>query len=63
MSMTSPTAPGVERKWTSIEEFAEEVAAARIYGGIHYRNSTEVAKGMGARIGELTVQNYLKPVQ
>ena len=63
LSMTSPTAPGIERKWTSIEEFAEEVAAARIYGGIHYRNSTEVAKGMGARIGELTVQNYLKPVQ
>lgn len=45
LSMTSPTAPGVERKLTSIKEFAAEVSAARICGGIHYRNSTEVAKG------------------
>lgn len=62
LSMRSPTAPGVERKWTSVRQFAEEVSAARIYGGIHYRDSTEVAKRMGAKIGELTVQNYLRPV-
>jgi hypothetical protein len=60
--MTSQTAPGVEGKWTSIKEFAEEVLAARIYGGIHYRNSAEVGKDMGAKIGELTVHNYLKSV-
>lgn len=63
LTMTSPTAPGVERKWSSIKDFAEEVSAARIYGGIHYRNSTEVGKSMGTKIGELTAQNYLKPVQ
>jgi len=61
LSMTSPTAPGVERHWTSIKDFADEVSSARIYGGIHYRTSTEVAKRMGTEIGELTVQNYLKP--
>jgi hypothetical protein len=62
LSMRSPTAPGVERHWTSIKDFADEVSSARIYGGIHYRTSTEVAKRMGSQIGELTVQNYLKPV-
>jgi len=50
-------------KWASIAEYAEEVSLARIYGGIHYRNSTVVGKAMGKKIGELTVQNYLKPVR
>lgn len=62
LTMTSATAPGVVHKWASIAEYAEEVSLARIYGGIHYRNSTVVGKAMGKKIGELVVQNYLKPV-
>jgi hypothetical protein len=62
LTMTSPTAPGVVRKWATIGEYAEEVSSARIYGGIHYRNSTMVGKAMGKKIGELAVQAYLKPV-
>ena len=61
-TMTSPTAPGVTRKWTSIKDWADEISAARIYGGIHYRNSTVVGKDMGRKIGELVVQSQLKPV-
>ena len=61
-TMTSPTAPGVTRKWTSVKDWADEISAARIYGGIHYRNSTVVGQAMGKKIGELVVQNYLKPV-
>ena len=63
LTMTSPTAPGAVHKWGSIAEYAEEVSVARIYGGIHYRNSTVVGKAMGRKIGDLAVQNYLKPVQ
>jgi hypothetical protein len=62
LSMTSPTVPGAVHKWPSIAEYAEEVALARIYGGIHYRNSLVVGKAMGKKIGDLAVQNYLKPV-
>lgn len=62
LSMTSPAAPGVVHKWATIADYAEEVSAARIYGGLHYRNSTVVGKAMGKRIGDLAVQNYLKPV-
>jgi len=63
LTMTSPTAPGVVRKWSSIGDYAEEVSVARIYGGLHYRNSTVVGKAMGKKIGDLAVQNYLKPVR
>lgn len=61
-TMTSPTAPGVTRKWTSVKDWADEISAARVYGGIHYRNSTLVGQAMGKKIGELAVQNYLKPI-
>jgi hypothetical protein len=60
LTMTSATAPGVTHKWASIAEYAEEVSLARIYGGLHYRNSTMVGKAMGKKIGDLAVQNYLK---
>jgi hypothetical protein len=62
LTMTSPTAPGAVHKWPNIEAYAEEVSVARIYGGLHYRNSTMVGKAMGKKIGELACQNYLKPV-
>lgn len=62
LTMTSATAPGVVHKWATIAEYADEVSLARIYGGLHYRNSTVVGKAMGKKIGDLAVQNYLKPV-
>jgi hypothetical protein len=63
LSMTSSAAPGAVHKWASIQEWAEEVSAARICGGIHYRNSTVVGKDMGKKIGELAVRNYLTPAR
>jgi hypothetical protein len=61
LSMTSSTAPGVVHNWPNIEAYAQEVSLARIYGGLHYRNSTMVGKVMGKKIGELACQNFLKP--
>jgi hypothetical protein len=63
VTMTSPTAPGVVRRWTTGKAFTDEVSAARIYGGIHYRTSTVVGQAMGRQIGEYAVQNYLKPIR
>jgi PAP2 superfamily protein len=53
ISMTSPTAPGVTRKWTRLQDYSDEVSAARIYAGFHYRFSTIVGKDMGNKIGAL----------
>ncbi|WP_426612518.1 vanadium-dependent haloperoxidase [Bradyrhizobium sp. McL0616] len=59
-SLTSPTAPGVVRKWTRLQDYSAEVANARIYSGFHYRFSTAVGKDMGMKIGELTVATQLR---
>ena len=52
ISLTSPTAPGVTRRWTRLQDYSDEVANARIYAGFHYRFFTEVGKDMGKKIGE-----------
>lgn len=53
----SPTAGGAVRTWASVAAFTKEVAQARIYDGVHYRNSTEVGSAMGTKIGELVAKS------
>jgi PAP2 superfamily len=62
IAMTSPTAPGVTRRWTNMTAFTEEVANARIWAGFHYRFSTRVGTQMGYEIGEYVVKNVMQPV-
>ena len=58
LATTSPTAKGVVRRWSTVEEFIREVENARIYEGIHYRTSVEVGSAMGKQIGALAAQRY-----
>jgi hypothetical protein len=59
ITLVSPTAPGVTRKWTRLQDYSDEVANARIYAGFHYRFSTEAGKDMGKKIAELTASTQL----
>jgi hypothetical protein len=61
LTTTSYTANGAARSWTTIDDFIQEVANARIYDGVHYRNSTEVGAAMGKQVGELAVAKHLPP--
>jgi PAP2 superfamily len=58
LSTSSNTAPGVTRHWTSTDAVMQEVAMARICGGVHYRTSTEVGNRMGEQVGELVAKAY-----
>ena len=60
LTTTSDTAMGAARSWTNIDDFIQEVANARIYDGVHYRNSTEVGTAMGKNTGALAVTKYLR---
>ena len=60
ITLTSPTAPGVTRRWTRLQDYSDEVSLARIYAGFHYRFSTEAGKDMGRKIGALTVATQLR---
>jgi hypothetical protein len=63
VTMTSPTAPGLVRRWRTAKAFTDEVSMARLYGGIHYRTSIVVGQAMGRQIGELAARQYLRPVR
>jgi len=60
LSSSSSTAGGAVRTWVSVDDFVHEVAVARIYDGVHYRNSTEVGTAMGKKIGALAVKSVPK---
>ncbi|MFN7965923.1 MAG: vanadium-dependent haloperoxidase [Acidobacteriota bacterium] len=61
LTTSSVTAAGATRTWNSIDDFVREVSNARIYDGVHYRNSTEVGTAMGKQIGELAAAKHLQP--
>lgn len=61
ITITSPTAPGVVRRWTRLDDYRDEVSNARVWAGFHYRFSTETGKDMGRKIGELAVATQLRP--
>ena len=63
LTTTSVTAKGAARSWTKIDDIMQEVANARIYDGVHYRNSTEVGTAMGKQIGELVVAKFPPPLK
>jgi hypothetical protein len=63
IALTSPTAPGVTRRYRRLSEYSAEVLNARIYDGVHYRNSGNVGAAMGRQIGAYLVDNVLTPLR
>jgi hypothetical protein len=61
ISMTSATAPGITHRWERIADYVKEINNARIWGGIHYRNTTEVGERMGREIGRLAATSLMQP--
>jgi hypothetical protein len=53
--------PGVYRSFSTCLDAAEEAAASRIYGGIHFRFASEDGLQAGISIGEWTATRYLLP--
>jgi hypothetical protein len=60
LSTTSPALPGVTRSWSSVDAFTQEVINARIYDGVHYRNSGEVGQALGIKVGEVAAAKLLR---
>ena len=59
LATRSATAEQATRRWSSVEAFMQEVANARVYGGMHYRFSSEAGLAMGRSVGALAVQRFL----
>jgi len=53
---------GAVRHYTSAAEIHAEEGNARVWGGMHWRNSTEVGTALGRRVGRYTARHLLKPL-
>jgi hypothetical protein len=53
----SDALPGVVRSFSSFDAAQEEVANARIFGGIHYRASTDDGRKLGTAVGKYVLEN------
>jgi len=51
---------GAVRDYASAREIHAEEANARVWGGMHWRNSTEVGTRVGSRVGKYTATHLLK---
>ena len=60
---TSVTRPGVVRSFSSFSKAAEENADSRIYVGFHFRHATTEGLKLGARIGTVAFNHYLRPAK
>lgn len=58
LTTTSDAAGGAIRSWTAVDDFMLEVINARIYDGVHYRNSGIVGAEMGKQIGNMAAKKY-----
>ena len=61
ISLTSPTAPGITHRWSSLAAFTNEVANARVWAGFHYRSSGRVGTAMGGEVGRYVAANFAPP--
>jgi membrane-associated phospholipid phosphatase len=51
---------GAVRQYSSVAAVAEEEGNARVWGGMHWRNSTEVGTALGLRVGRYTARHLLR---
>jgi hypothetical protein len=60
LQTTSYLVKGPARTWTKIDDFVQEVGNARVYDGVHFRNSTEVGTALGKQVGALAIAKFLQ---
>jgi hypothetical protein len=61
--VSSPAASNAVHSWERIADFVDEVSNARVWAGVHYRNSTVVGTAMGRKVGELAWDKLLRPLK
>ena len=53
---------GMIRNYSSVNEIHAEEGNARVWGGMHWRNSTEVGTAVGSKVGKYTATHLLRPL-
>ncbi len=62
MTTTNPHALQKTRYFTRFSQAEDEVINARVYVGIHYRNTDRVSRTQGLRVADWVFKNYFRPI-
>ncbi len=62
MTTTNALATQKTRTFTRLSQAEQEVIDARVYVGIHYRNSDTTAAAQGRRVAHWVFRHYLRPI-
>jgi len=57
------TVTGTSHDFRSVDEMLHELKVARIYGGMHFRFSSDDGATLGRRTGRWVAKNYFQPVE
>jgi hypothetical protein len=63
MTTTNAMALQKTRTFTRLSQAEQEVVDARVYVGIHYRNSDTAARAQGRRVSNWVFKHYFRPVR
>jgi hypothetical protein len=51
------------RTYFRFSDALAEVLEARIYGGMHYRNSTRIGASIGKQVSRFTTRHFFRPAK
>jgi hypothetical protein len=60
ITLSTSALPGVILHYTKFKEITDDIADARVYGGIHFRFDQEAGSRLGRRVGRYIYENYLQ---
>ena len=52
--------PGVTLNYTTLSQITDDIADARVYGGIHFRTDQDAGAFLGRRIGQYIYNHNLR---
>jgi hypothetical protein len=59
ITLTSAAVPGVTLKYTTLTQITDDIADARVFGGIHFRTDQDAGSALGTRVGQYVYNHNL----
>lgn len=63
VTVPGPSASKLVRTYTSFSQMDRDIIDARVWGGIHFRNTDENSSALGRSIGEYAVKHWFTPYE
>jgi hypothetical protein len=63
IEMVNPAAPDVRLEYTTVQEIADDIDDARIYGGIHFRFDQQAGVRQGRRVASHILRHHFRPAR